>query len=119
MHVAQAPERFLREASFLAQLEHPSIVRYVAHGAAADGTPFLAMEWLNGEDLAARLVRARLSVDAAVRLVVAVAGALVWTHARGILHRDLKPSNIFLAGGDPESPRLLDFGIARLRGAAR
>ena len=116
MHVAQAPERFLREASFLAQLEHPSIVRYVAHGATAEGTPFLAMEWLDGEDLAARLVRARLSVDAGVGLVTAVAGALVWTHARGILHRDLKPSNIFLADGDAESPRLLDFGIARLRG---
>ena len=58
----------------------------------------------------------RLGVDEAVGLGVAVADALGWAHARGIVHRDVKPANLLLAAGDPRDPRLLDFGIARLRG---
>src|SRR5688572_8810314 len=59
-------ERFKREARMLAELEHPAIVRYVAHGVTDDRQPFLAMEWLDGEDLATRLARKPLAFEDAV-----------------------------------------------------
>ncbi|MFO0577305.1 MAG: protein kinase [Polyangia bacterium] len=111
----QAPEseRFEREARLLAELRHPAIVGYVAHGLAADGRPFLAMEWLDGEDLAQRLRKGPLSSGEVVLLLRQVAAALDFAHRAGVIHRDLKPSNIFLRGGHVESVALLDFGVAR------
>ncbi|HEU4533671.1 MAG TPA: serine/threonine-protein kinase, partial [Polyangiaceae bacterium] len=106
--------RALVEADALAALDHPAIVRLIAHGLADDGRPFLAMEWLEGEDLAARLARGPLTALEAVRLGARVAAALAAAHARGVLHRDLKPSNLFLPGGDVTHVKLVDFGIARL-----
>jgi len=106
-------ERFVQEADLLARLEHPNIVRYVAHGATADGA-FLAMEWLEGESLAARLKRGALGVDEALAVCARVAAALGHAHALGVVHRDVKPSNVMLAGdGGPNDVRVLDFGIAR------
>jgi serine/threonine protein kinase len=110
---AQASERFDREARLLSELRHPGIVSYVAHGEAPDGRRFLAMEWLDGEDLAARLLRGPLSLDDSLLLLRRVAEALGVAHARGVVHRDLKPGNVFLVGGDVARPKLLDFGIAR------
>ncbi|WP_437315888.1 protein kinase domain-containing protein [Sorangium sp. So ce385] len=112
-------KRFMREAEVLAELSHPSIVRYVDHGTAASGEPYLAMEWLSGEDLAERLQRAPLSVDEAVTLVARAAEALSVVHARGIVHRDLKPSNLYLVKQDVGQVKLLDFGIAWLMEGAR
>ncbi|WP_437684232.1 protein kinase domain-containing protein [Sorangium sp. So ce131] len=106
--------RFAREARALAELSHPAIVRYVAHGVAPSGEPFLVMEWLEGEDLASRLERGRLTVDESLRLGKQVADALAFAHARRIVHRDLKPSNIFLVGGDIAHVKLLDFGIVQM-----
>ena len=111
--------RFTREAEALAALRHPGIVRYVAHGLTAAGAPFLAMEWLEGETLAERLERGKLSLGDVVDLASAVAAALAAVHALGFVHRDLKPSNIFLPGGAPSAAKLIDFGIARLSTAAR
>jgi eukaryotic-like serine/threonine-protein kinase len=108
--------RFVREARVLERLSHPGIVRHVAHGVAANGEPFLAMEWLEGEDLAGLLARGALPRQSAVALCRLVADALGHAHALGITHRDVKPSNLFLVGGDPRNVRVLDFGIARLRG---
>jgi tetratricopeptide (TPR) repeat protein len=108
------PARFAREAQILAELDHPAIVRYVAHGATSDGRPFLAMEWLEGEDLGARLSGRGLEVAEALAAVKRVASGLAAAHARGIVHRDIKPSNVFLVGSDPERAKLLDFGIARV-----
>ncbi len=109
-------ERFAREARALAELEHPSIVRYVAHGVER-GAHFLAMEWLEGEDLAERLRRAPLDVREAVRLGRRVATALAHAHAHGVVHRDVKPGNVFLVGGAVDQAKLIDFGIARLDAA--
>src|ERR1700690_4162740 len=107
-------ERFVREAEMLARLDHPNIVRYVAHGELEDGVAFLAMEWLEGENLAARLKRESLSVEDALVLCVRIGRALGHAHARGIVHRDVKPSNVMLpANGTLEDVRVLDFGIAR------
>jgi tetratricopeptide (TPR) repeat protein len=116
--------RFAREAEILAGLRHPAIVRYLAHGDAPDGAPFLAMEWLDGEDLGERLRRGALDERDTLALAVAVAGALALAHARGVVHRDIKPQNLFLPGGDPARVKVLDFGVARLawtpsRGATR
>ena len=104
--------RFAREAAVLARLEHPGIVRYVAHGEAG-GERFLAMEWLDGEDLAARLERGPLSASETFALGARVAEALAVAHAASVVHRDIKPSNIFLVGGAIERVKLVDFGIAR------
>ncbi|MBV8762197.1 MAG: serine/threonine protein kinase [Deltaproteobacteria bacterium] len=105
--------RFEREAAILAQLEHPGIVRYIAHGVAADGTPYLAMDWVDGETLDARLARTGLSVAETVELGRRIAGALGYAHARGVLHRDMKPANIILPGRDLARVAILDFGVAR------
>lgn len=110
---ASAPElrRFEREAATLRELEHPGIVRYVAHDTGS--RPYLAMEWLEGEDLEHHLARGPLSLEDALELVRSVASALGAAHRRGIVHRDVKPGNIFLVDGDVRRVKLLDFGIAR------
>jgi tetratricopeptide (TPR) repeat protein/predicted Ser/Thr protein kinase len=107
-------ERFLREATILAQLSHPGIVRYVAHGTDTSGEHYLAMEWLDGEDLAARLSRRGLSMGESVSLARRAAEALAFAHSRGLVHRDLKPSNLFLVQREVARVVLVDFGIARL-----
>jgi eukaryotic-like serine/threonine-protein kinase len=105
--------RFEREAQAIAELHHPGLVRYVDHGMIESGEQFLAMEWLDGEDLAQRLARERLGVNEAITLCGRVAEALAVVHARGIIHRDLKPSNLFLVEGKVDRVKILDFGIAR------
>ncbi|WP_437759325.1 serine/threonine-protein kinase [Sorangium sp. So ce1389] len=109
----QLVARFQREARLLAELRHPAIARHVAHGVSEQGQHYLAMEWLEGEDLAARLARGPLGVDEALALVHRVAEALSLVHARGVVHRDLKPANLFLQGGQLDQVKILDFGIAR------
>lgn len=104
--------RFAREAGVLAELSHPAIVRYVAHGTTAETSQFLAMEWLEGEDLANRLARAPLSVEDSLLLVRRACTGVAEVHARGVVHRDLKPSNLFLVNRDPALLKVLDFGLA-------
>ncbi|HWO27050.1 MAG TPA: protein kinase [Kofleriaceae bacterium] len=111
--------RFEHERKALSLLSHPGIVRYIAHGRVASGSPYLAMEWLQGEDLASRLSRGKLSLEDSLALATAVAAALGAAHAQGIIHRDLKPSNIFLTDGKVEQAKVLDFGIARLATVTR
>jgi len=106
-------ERFAREARLLAGLDHPHIVRHVAHGLTASGLPYLVTEWLDGETLAARLRRGRLCPSESVRLAARVADALATAHACRVIHRDVKPSNLLLIDGDLEQVKLIDFGIAR------
>ncbi|MFO0579462.1 MAG: protein kinase [Polyangia bacterium] len=106
-------ERFGREARLLAELRHEAIVGYVDHGIGEGGRPYLAMEWLEGEDLAERLHRGPLSLWESVRLVRRVSEALAVAHGRGIVHRDIKPSNLLLRGGDIARATVVDFGIAR------
>src|SRR6202041_2688741 len=112
-------ERFLREGRVLAELKHPHIVRYVAHGTTHAGEPYLAMEWLDGEDLARRLSRGPLPLADALTLARAVCLAMAAAHARGVVHRDIKPSNLFLVGSEPANVRVLDFGAARYDGGSQ
>ncbi len=112
-------DRFEREARALTELHHPAIVRLIAYGSTQEGMPYLAMEWLEGEDLSALLRRRRLGLDEALSLARRVASALGEAHARGMIHRDIKPANLFLVNGDIHQARLLDFGIARFAGQTR
>ncbi len=105
--------RFLREARVLAEIAHPHIVRYVDHGHTADGEPYLAMEWLEGTDLAEKLKAGPLPIAQGLGLGRSIAGALAVAHGRGVVHRDVKPSNLFLVAGDPARVKVLDFGAAR------
>src|SRR5579871_5982948 len=91
---ADALERFRFEVRLLSEISNPRIVRYVAHGETPSGEPYLAMEWLEGEDLATRLERRGLTVSESIDLITQVAEALAEPHARGIVHRDIKPSNL-------------------------
>src|SRR5262249_30248003 len=81
-----------------------------------DGVPYIAMELLDGENLASRLARLhRLSMTETARLITHVARAMTKAHEAGIVHRDLKPDNIFLVRNDDEEiAKVLDFGIAKL-----
>jgi tetratricopeptide (TPR) repeat protein len=109
----EALQRFSREVAVLAELRHPGIVSYIAQGLTPEGRPFLAMEWLEGEDLARRLARQPLSLEESLALLRRATEALALIHERGVIHRDLKPSNLFLRHGRPEDVVLLDFGLAR------
>ncbi|HEX6766007.1 MAG TPA: protein kinase [Polyangiaceae bacterium] len=106
--------RFAREAKVAAQLRGPHVVDVFDHGEWS-GVPYIAMEFLDGEDLGTRLDRVKkLSPEATYRVVAHVARALVKAHAYGIVHRDLKPENVFLVEGDEgEIAKVVDFGIAK------
>ncbi len=106
--------RFEREARAVAQLQSPHVVRVHDYGV-HDGTPYLAMELLEGEDLGARLQRVKhLPLPAVADLVAQLSRALRKAHEAGIVHRDLKPANVFLArDDDAEVVKVLDFGVAK------
>jgi serine/threonine protein kinase len=106
--------RFEREAKAAAQIRGANVVDIFDHGV-WQGTPFIVMEYLDGEDLGARLERlGPLDAEQTYQVVSQVARALVRAHAAGIVHRDLKPENIFLVpGDDQEVAKVLDFGIAK------
>lgn len=106
-----AIQRFEAERRFLARLEHPGIARIIDGGSEADGRPWVAMEYVDGEPID-RWCRARgLDVRARVRLFLDVIAAVDHAHRALILHRDLKPSNV-LVTVDGQA-KLLDFGIAK------
>jgi serine/threonine-protein kinase len=113
-----ANERFLSEARVAAQLRHAAITRVFDTGKTGKQEPFIVMELLEGETLGQRLAR-RGSVDPIelVQLMLPIIDALHSAHGQGVIHRDLKPDNIFVARTENGvQPKLLDFGIAKLRG---
>lgn len=117
-HDSATLQRFSREVRMLHDLSHPNIVRYIGHGQFEGGAPYLVMEWLSGEDLAARLKRGPLAIREVIELGIAITSALAAAHHQGVIHRDIKPGNVFLVDGNAQHVRLLDFGIARPFSAA-
>ena len=105
-------ERFFREARAAGQLSHRNIITIYDLGE-QDGQPYLAMEYLEGQDLQRRLTRPeRMSLARKIDLVMEVCQGLEYAHARGVIHRDIKPANIFIT--DNGTAKILDFGLARL-----
>jgi len=103
-----ARERFLREARAMGRLNHPNIVTLLEYGVEAD-TPYLVLEFLQGEDLSEWLQRPHALVHY-LRLMRDLAAAISAAHHAGVLHRDIKPDNIRVTADD--RCKLLDFGIA-------
>lgn len=108
--------RFQREARALAELAHPAVVRYLDHGGTE--SPWLVMEWLEGETLATRLERTGLTPPEAIAVARRLALGLAAAHRAGIVHRDVKPRNVMLPGGDVAQAKLIDFGIVHVEGAS-
>ncbi len=110
--------RFQREAISASRIKHPNVLDVFDFGEIENGCFFLAMEFLEGADLADELERSRaISAERALRVILQVCKALAVAHAKGVVHRDLKPENVFLqvtADGE-ETVKIVDFGIAQLR----
>ncbi|MDX2040020.1 MAG: serine/threonine-protein kinase [Acidobacteriota bacterium] len=113
-------ERFLRERQILASLDHPHIARLLDGGSTADGLPYFAMEFVEGEPITDYCRQRKLSLNAKLKLFRDVCAAVQHAHQKLAVHRDLKPSNIMVttsADGKDGTPKLLDFGIAKLLAA--
>jgi serine/threonine protein kinase len=104
-------ERFFREARAAGQLSHANIITIHDLGE-HEGQPYLAMEYLEGEDLQRRLTGAPMSLLKKVDLAIEICQGLEYAHAHGVVHRDIKPANIFLT--QKGTAKILDFGLARL-----
>ena len=124
--------RFLDEGELLSHIQHPGIVKIVDFGRLGveaggidqvklagqtfgAGTPYIAMEWLEGQDLQLRHQKRPLNLPESLDCARQVASALTAAHEKGIVHRDVKPSNVIVLDGDIASPlsvKLVDFGVA-------
>src|SRR5580698_1189300 len=109
---AELRERFEREAKTIASLNHPHICTLYDTGH-QDEIDYLVMEYLEGETLAQRLQKGALPLDQVLQYAIEISDALDKAHRKGITHRDLKPGNIMLT---KSGTKLLDFGLAKLRG---
>jgi len=105
-------ERFQYERRLLARLEHPNIARFLDAGVAEDGTPWLAMEYVEGRPIDAHSDARCLTLNERLVLIESVAEAVADAHRNLLIHRDLKPSNVLVS--DAGVPKLVDFGIAKL-----
>jgi serine/threonine protein kinase len=107
--------RFLREAQAWTAIGHPGIVEVIDAGHTDEGTPYLALEFLEGRTLGSLVDETPIDTSLAAHIGLRVLDALGAAHAQGFVHRDVKPDNVFiLQSEDPRAPRikLLDFGIA-------
>jgi len=107
-------ERFAAEIEILTRLNHPAVVSTIGSGVTPEGKPYMALEWLEGIELAERLESGEtLTVEETITMIRRIADGLGVAHRLGVVHRDLKPSNLFLAAGRPDRVKVLDFGVAR------
>jgi tRNA A-37 threonylcarbamoyl transferase component Bud32 len=104
--------RFREERQILASLEHPYVARLLDGGVTSNNVPYLVMELVDGVPITQYAARHALSVEARLRLLQKVSEAVEYAHSRLVVHRDLKPGNILITADG--TPKLLDFGIAKL-----
>ncbi len=105
-------ERFLQERQLLASLNHPNIAQLLDGGVSDDGSPYFALEYVDGQPITDYCDGQSFSIESRLRLMLSVCDAVSYAHRNLIVHRDLKPSNILV---DRDGlPKLLDFGIAKL-----
>jgi serine/threonine-protein kinase len=108
--------RFMREAKAAAQIKSEYVARVLDVGVTDDGTPYMVMEYLEGEGLEKVVARGPMPVPSAVEYAIQACEGLAEAHARGIVHRDIKPSNLFLTERSPgwRTIKILDFGISKV-----
>jgi serine/threonine-protein kinase len=114
--LAEFTRRFLLEASIAAKLTHPNVVTIFDYGETADGSCFIAMEYLEGKSLSDELKAVgRMPAERAIHIVRQVARALREAHALGVVHRDMKPGNVYLVKRDDDDDvvKVLDFGLVK------
>jgi serine/threonine-protein kinase len=116
-HLSKDPSvlaRFHRECGTVAQLEHPNTIKFYDFGATADGTLYIAMEFVAGKPLSDVIAQGPIASERVVKIMRQVCGALDEAHMQGIIHRDLKPDNLILTqrAGETDFVKVLDFGIA-------
>lgn len=108
--------RFQREAQAASSMSHPNIVTVYDFGISQNNTPFLVMDYIEGQNVKEVLRKhGRLPVDRSVKIFLQMCSALEHAHSKGILHRDIKPENVVLVktSWNPEFVKLVDFGIAK------
>jgi serine/threonine-protein kinase len=106
-------ERFVREANYASSMHHPNVIQVFDAGE-QDDVLFIAMQYVEGEDLKRLLVReGRLDARRTVGLLGQVASALDAAHSTGLMHRDIKPGNVMIGAGSPEHCYLTDFGLSK------
>lgn len=111
---AELFERFKREARVLSELKHPHISMFYSYGVLPSKIPYIAMEYLEGQTLAALLNDGAIPSKRAILLALQICSAMECAHKAGVIHRDLKPQNIFLLNDpEPDYIKLLDFGLAK------
>lgn len=108
--------RLQREAMAAGKLNHPHICRIDNFGQTQDGSPYMVMEYLEGQDLSEYLKNeGALSIESALEVAIQISGALAYAHQHNIVHRDLKPANVLLLANTSEIfVKLLDFGVAKV-----
>lgn len=117
----QVLERFMAERQALALMDHPGVARVFDAGATPDGSPYFAMEFVDGLPITEHVRRHALPLTARIELLIQVCDAVHHAHQKGVIHRDIKPSNILVEESPRETtglgthgrPKVIDFGIAK------
>lgn len=104
--------RMLREATALSRVRHPHVIELLERGISEEGTPYIVMEYLEGQNLRDLLARRRAALDEAIAWSGQLLSAIAAAHHAGVLHRDIKPANVFVTNDG--RIKVLDFGLARL-----
>jgi serine/threonine protein kinase len=110
-----AAGRFRREVLALGKLQHPNIIQIHDVGRLPTGAMYLGMEYVAGPDLQQAVGwEGPFGVADTLEILRGIAAALVYAHRAGVVHRDLKPANVILEGGDAATPKIIDFGLAKI-----
>jgi len=114
VHDSYARQKFEQEVEALLRIDHPGVVRVLDVGQLPDETPYIVMQYVDGETLRAEIPAEGMNLKRAASILKQVGAALEHVHEKGIFHRDLKPENIVIKR-DTDSVVLLDFGIAKVK----